>query len=59
MQKHLVEKLITDVLVLAPEKGSFPHLLEIAVQVAKIFKVRVRLLESLNFATKEPRMPAY
>ncbi len=58
MQKHLVEKLITDVLVLAPEKGSFPHLLEIAVQVAKIFKVRVRLLESLNFATKEPRMPA-
>jgi len=58
MQKKLAEKLITDVLVLAPEKGSFPHLLETAVQVAKIFKARVRLLESLSFATKEPRMPA-
>jgi len=58
MIKQPTEKLISDVLVLAPEKGSFPHLLETAVQVARIFKVRVRLLESLNFATKEPQIPA-
>ncbi len=57
MQKHLAEKVITGVLVLAPEKGSFPHLLKIAVEIAGIFKVRVRLLESLNFASEKPRIP--
>ena len=58
MQKHPTEKLITDVLVLAPEKGSFPHFLKTAAQVAGIFKARVRLLESLNFASKKSRIPA-
>ena len=58
MQKHPAEKLITDVLVLAPEKGSFPHFLKTAAQVAGIFKARVRLLESLNFASKKSRMSA-
>jgi len=57
MQKHPAEKLITDVLVLAPEKGSFPHLLKTAVEIAGIFKVRVRLLESLSFASEKPRIP--
>jgi nucleotide-binding universal stress UspA family protein len=58
MQKHPAEKLITDVLVLAPEKGSFPHFLKTAVQIAGIFKVRVRLFESLSFASEKPRIPA-
>ncbi|MFA7254717.1 MAG: universal stress protein [Candidatus Omnitrophota bacterium] len=58
MKKKLVGKLIAHVLVLAPEKGSFPHLLKIAVQFAGIFKARVRLLESLNFASEKPRIPA-
>jgi nucleotide-binding universal stress UspA family protein len=58
MQKSPAEKLISDVLVLAPEKGSFPHLLKTAVRVAEIFKVRVRLLESLSFASEKPRIPA-
>lgn len=57
MQKHSTEKLITDVLVLAPEKGSFPHLLKTAVRIAGTFKVRVRLLESLSFASEKLRMP--
>ena len=58
MQKQLAEKLINDVLVLAPEKGSFPNLLKAAVRIAGIFKVHVRLLESLSFASEKPRIPA-
>jgi len=58
MSKHPTEKLIKGVLVLAPERGSFPHLLKTAVQIAGIFKVRVRLLESLSFASEKPRIPA-
>ena len=55
MQKHPKEKLIAGVLVLAPEKGSFPHLLKTAVQIAGMFKVQVRLLETLSFASERPQ----